>query len=106
MNQNNVGPNEFWEFNIRQNLQEDKIQDLDNFKSNEVNFKLSLWNPNTNGVRYLKALLFNMCAFLSQENWQRVSRIKNRGIGSPFSIRFNGIEICMDYLQAVLWAVM
>lgn len=75
--------------------------DLANFKSGPINAKIALWDPQTNGVRYVKALIHNHCVALSDENRRRMSSIKNREVGNPITVRFNGEEICLDYLQAV-----
>lgn len=79
----------------------DKIQNLDDFKRSEVNFRIALWNPQTNGVRYLKTLIYNLCAELSPQNRDRLARIKNRNIGEPISVTYDGQSVCMDYLQAI-----
>ncbi len=82
-------------------LAPDKMNDLSDFKSSDVNFRLALWNPHTNGVRYLKTLIYNLCAALTPEQLARLSMIGNRGTGRPISIIFEGQSICMDYLQAL-----
>jgi putative sugar O-methyltransferase len=80
---------------------EDNLQDFSNFKSKGVNFKIALWNPHTNGLRYLKALIYNLRASLSNKNQERLKRIKNRHVGNPFSVTYMGEPVCLDYLQAV-----
>ena len=90
-----------WKFVNQTYITKDQIQDLTNFKSSSVNFKIALWNPHTNAVRYLKAIIYNLCASLTPENWERITKIENRHIGNPFTVRYNGEEICLDYLQAV-----
>lgn len=82
-------------------LTSDNIQELNDFKSSDVNFRIALWNPQTNGVRYLKTLIYNLCADLSPENRMRLSRIQNRNVGNPISVTYDGQRVCMDYLQAV-----
>ncbi len=79
----------------------DKIQDLNDFKSSDVNFRIALWNPQTNGMRYLKTLIYNLCAELSPQNRDRLSKIKNRNVGEPISVNYDGQAVCMDYLQGV-----
>ena len=101
MTKNQPKPSELWERINKTNLRKELIQDLENFKSTDVNFKISLWNPKTNGIRYLKTLLYNLAASLSLEAWERISKIKNRNIGNPITVKYNGEEICLDYLQAV-----
>ena len=97
------GPNQsaLWERINKTQLSKERIGDLTNFKSGPVNYKLALWNPETNGVRYLKSLLFNLCKMLPHSSWEQLGRIKHREIGSPIFIRFGEYQICMDYLQAL-----
>lgn len=90
-----------WDAINRTQISKEQIQDLTNFKSSPVNFKIALWNPHTNGVRYVKAISYLLCTQLSPENWERLSRIKNRQLGNPFTVTYNGQEVCLDYLQAV-----
>lgn len=81
-------------------ITEERVRDLSGFKSGSVNFKLALWNPQTNGVRYLKTLIYNLCASLTNDDWKRISKMRNRHIGDPLTIKYNGEEVCLDYLQA------
>jgi putative sugar O-methyltransferase len=76
--------------------------DLAGFKSGGVNFKLTLWDPKQNGLRYLKALTFCLAARLRAVDRERLSRIRNRDVGDPITVRYDGEDICMDYLRAVL----
>ncbi|OEV02640.1 putative sugar O-methyltransferase [Streptomyces oceani] len=86
---------EFW-------VTEEASADLTDFKSDRRNYKISLWDPNTNGVRYLKALLYDRATRLGPEEWEKVRRIRNREVGNPNTVRVDGQSVCMDYLQAVL----
>ena len=90
-----------WELINQTHITKERIADLTHFKSRDVNFKISLWNPQTNGVRYLKTLIYNICSSLTRENWERLCRITNRNVGNPFTIKYNGEEVCLDYIQAV-----
>jgi putative sugar O-methyltransferase len=83
-------------------ITEDAAVDLANFKSDRRNFKISLWDPTTNGVRYLKALIYHLGMELSPEEWARIKRTPNREIGNPIMVRCEGEPLCMDYLQATL----
>src|SRR2546426_7824027 len=89
-----------WDLINRTRITKDTVQDLTNFKSGPVNFKIALWNPHTNGVRYLKALLYCLCAALTDENRGRLSRISNRHTGNPFTVQYKGERICLDYLRS------
>jgi putative sugar O-methyltransferase len=77
------------------------ISDLTDFKSSSVNFRLTMWNPRNNGMRYLKTLIYNLCALLTEEDLQNLSRIRNRKYGNPIAVCYNRQEICLDYLQAI-----
>jgi putative sugar O-methyltransferase len=90
-----------WEHINKFYITENQFEDLTNFKSNIINYKISLWNPHTNGIRYLKTLIYNLCASLSEDSWQMIRSIKNREIGNPITINYNNEEICLDYIQAV-----
>lgn len=96
------GRSPLWERNNNTQVTKEAVADLAGFKSSEVNYKLALWDPRVNGVRYLKTLIFNLAADLSPDNWARLRRIANRDVGDPFSITYDGEVVCMDYLQAVL----
>ncbi len=91
-----------WEYNNASATTKARVQDIDNFKASPANYKLALWDPETNGVRYLKYLIASKCATLTPENWTSLDRIKNRHVGNPIQIRFDSRAICLDYLQAVL----
>ncbi|WP_242886327.1 putative sugar O-methyltransferase [Actinomadura litoris] len=79
---------------------EDVAVDLTNFRADQRNYKLSLWDPATNGVRYLKALIYQVGMGLSPEDWARIRRTPNRELGDPTTVRCEGEPLCMDYLQA------
>ena len=91
-----------WDQIHKVHFTDDALGDLSNFKSNSLNHKLAIWNPNTNGVRYLKELIFNLCYNLSSAEWKLLENIKGREVGKPYSVIFNGHHVCLDYLQAVL----
>ncbi|MGV9772524.1 putative sugar O-methyltransferase [Streptosporangium sp. NPDC003464] len=95
------GRSPLWERYGRTKVTKEAVTDLANFKSNEVNFKMALWDPGVNGVRYLKTLVFNLSAGLSEANRARLRRIHNREVGNPIAVRYDGETVCMDYLQAV-----
>jgi putative sugar O-methyltransferase len=96
------GGSSLWDTYHRTHITKDSSVDLAGFKSAGVNFKLGLWNPKTNGIRYLKALIYNLADRLDEAGWQRLRRIGGRDTGGPISVRVHGETVCMDYLQAVL----
>jgi len=94
-----------WNYINRHHLRDVDLLDLENFKSGRINHKLALWNPETNGIRYLKELILNISAGLTDTEWEKLKRIQGRESGSPHAIRFRGEVVCLDYLQAVLESV-
>ncbi|GAA2677085.1 putative sugar O-methyltransferase [Actinoplanes palleronii] len=95
------GPSAQWQHITEAHITEEAAVDLTGFKSNAVNFKLALWNPQPNGVRYLKALTFALGMRLTPENRERLRRTRHREVGRPYAVRCNGEPVCLDYLQAV-----
>ena len=79
---------------------EDSEFDLANFKASPANFKIALWDPNTNGVRLLRTLIFNFVSRMSDKDIARLARIPNRSVGKPIEVRHRGITVCLDYAQA------
>jgi putative sugar O-methyltransferase len=90
-----------WEHNNANAMTLAATADLTNFKSNEVNFKLALWDPHTNGMRYLKTLIYNLGMAMTEQNRLRLSRIENREVGNPIAVTCAGTSVCMDYLMSV-----
>lgn len=78
--------------------------DLETFKSSRTNFKICLWNPQTNGVRYLKSLIYCLASQLPEAELAGLDKIGGRSLGRPITVRYRGREICLDYLQALLEA--
>jgi hypothetical protein len=74
---------------------------LEDFKSAAANHKIAIWDPAKNGLRYLKELIFNLCASLTPREWAMLRATRNRHIGTPYAIRFDGELVCLDYLQAI-----
>ncbi|MET7765564.1 putative sugar O-methyltransferase [Streptomyces sp. NPDC005393] len=89
-----------WERIQNRWITEDAGADLTQLKSDSRNFKLSLWDPSTNGVRYLKTLAYNLGMALTPQELARISRTPNREVGGPTTVRCQGETLCLDYLQA------
>lgn len=89
-----------WERILNETFGDINQTTLQTFKSSAINHKLAIWDPERNGVRFLKELIYNLCRDVTQEQWSLIQRIKNREVGAPYSIRYSGTSICMDYLQA------
>jgi putative sugar O-methyltransferase len=102
MHTERYGGSPLWETYHRTRVTKEASVALTGFKSSGVNFKLALWNPQTNGVRYLKALIHNVAEQLDDTGWERLRRIRGRETGAPIAVRTHGELVDMDYLQAVL----
>jgi putative sugar O-methyltransferase len=94
--------NELWKYIGENQVNGRKTADLTDFKTSQVNYRLTSFDVQTNGVRYLKTLIYNLASQLSPENWDRLRRIPNREVGNPFSVTYDGEMVCLDYLRAVL----
>jgi putative sugar O-methyltransferase len=90
-----------WERINRLHFTDEALADLANFKSSAVNHKLAVWNPQSNGVRYLKELTHNLCHCLKPKDWELLDNIKGRDLGNPYTVSFNGRRVCLDYLQSI-----
>ncbi len=101
MKQSNPQESRLWAYINRTHITEKNIKELEHFKSNMINHKLSIWNPKTNGIRFLKELIFFICSNLAPSEWEKLRKIPNREVGTPYSIQYNDETVCLDYLQAV-----
>lgn len=81
---------------------EDASADLTGFKSDRRNFNIALWDPTANGIRYLRALVYELATRLSDDDWSKIENVHHRDVGDPVTIRYEGKSICLDYLQAAL----
>lgn len=97
-----MGQKSQWDKIFEDHITEDRLECLKDFKSTEVNHKISLWNPSTNGLRYLKMLIYNLFDSLTDSQKSIMKNCKNRDFGNPVSVKRGGYEICLDYAQACL----
>ncbi|MFC6881618.1 MULTISPECIES: putative sugar O-methyltransferase [Actinomadura] len=91
-----------WENISKHWVTEDVSAELADFKSGRPNHKIAIWNPEANGIRYLKTLVYNLASGLGPAEWEKLRRIRNREVGDPFTVTYDGESVCLDYLQAVL----
>ncbi len=97
----NIDQNKFWkEINEKQLSLENIEAGFENFKSSPINHKIALFNPEVNGVRYLKTVNFLLASTLSERERSLLANTRNRDLGNPLSIRYDGQSVCLDYLQA------
>ncbi|HET6289162.1 MAG TPA: putative sugar O-methyltransferase [Amycolatopsis sp.] len=83
-------------------LNREMIADLAGFKNSEVNYRLALVNVQTNGVRFLKTLIYGLAGSLSKDAWAGLTRIRHREVGDPISVTYHGEQVDLDYLRAAL----
>lgn len=97
-----VDPNKFWEGINQDQLSLERIEeDFSRFKSSAINYKIALYNPSVNGIRYLKTLINFMASGLDDEQWELINKVPNREVGEPIAVDFEKGEVCLDYLQAL-----
>lgn len=77
-------------------------KNFSNFKSSEINYRIALCDPKRNGLRYLKTLIYSLASRLSEKSLKKLLNIKNRDIGRPIAVKYRSLDICLDYLQAVM----
>jgi hypothetical protein len=75
--------------------------DVSDFKSSKINNRISLYNCETHGYFFFKTLIYLFCKVFTDDQLKRLNKVKNRNLGKPVTINFNGDEICMDYLQSL-----
>lgn len=96
-----LGANALWTNIGESQINEETTLSLENFKTSEVNYRIALFDVATNGGRYLKTLIYNLASELSADNWTALRKVRNRDVGGPVSIRYNGELVDLDYLRAV-----
>lgn len=96
------GPSQLRARHDNVHVTDEAAAEIASFKSKQINFKIGFWDPEVNGVRYLKALMYNVAAGLGDDTWKKLRRIRNRTVGEPITITYDGEQVCMDYLQAAL----
>ncbi|MCE7083354.1 putative sugar O-methyltransferase [Streptomyces sp. ST2-7A] len=95
------GPNALWADIGERQINEETTVSLENFKTSEVNYRIALFNVATNGGRYLKTLIYNLASELSPTHWTALRNVRNRDVGDPVSVRYNGETVDLDYVRAV-----
>lgn len=96
-----IDQNKFWKEINEKQLSFDNIETgFENFKSSEINHKIALFNPAVNGIRYLKTVNLLMASALNEREKRLLANTKNRDLGNPHNIQYEGMSLCLDYLQA------
>ena len=70
--------NSFWSSISSDLFAGDKIKDFNNFKR-DINCKISLFDPNKNGIRYLKTLICVLASTMSEYE-KKIHRVTARSI--------------------------
>lgn len=96
------GPSGQWQKIIDEQLAPRADAPLSELKASPTNYRLSLLDVRTNGVRYLKTLIYNLARNLSAENIAKLLRIENRDVGNPISVTYKDVLVDLDYLRAVV----
>ena len=95
------GANRHWEALNAAYIGDPAAVELESFRRGRVNAKISTWDFRTDGVRYLKTLLFNEALRFSARHWALLDSISERTLGNPVRVRVQGRAIDFDYLLAV-----
>jgi putative sugar O-methyltransferase len=93
-----------WKGINRRILGRDALKDIGDFKSSAVNFRIALWDPEKNGMKYLKFLGYMLAQMMSEREIAFLKKTKNRDYGKPISVRNRGLDLCIDYMQAAMEA--
>ena len=78
----------FWKKINENQLSLENIENIDDFKSSDINSKIALFNPKTNGVRYLKTLIYNIASELNENEWALLENIPEHNFGRPITITY------------------
>lgn len=84
-------------------LDEDMFKkiDIQTFKEQGANSRITQYNHKTHGLLFLKNILFQMASTFDQKSINLLDKIPNRHIGGGLSIDFNGSILDLDYLLAL-----
>ncbi|MFS8201092.1 putative sugar O-methyltransferase [Streptomyces sp. CWNU-52B] len=93
--------NELWKYIGDHEVNAETVGDLAEFKRSQMIYRLTSFDVETNGVRYLKTLIYNLAGQLGPESWERLRRTAGRELGRPYSVTYDGEPVDLDYLRAV-----
>jgi len=85
---------------INELLDNNTLKNWNSFKTSPYFYRITTWDPSTNGLRYMKILLYNLGIQLTSQQLELLSNIKNKSVGNPISVTIEGEELCYDYIQA------
>ena len=75
---------------------------LKNFRmNNNENSRMTCWSPSENSSRWFKFFIYNHLKNKDEKFFELFSNLKNINLGNPTSIKFNNIEVNIDYLLGI-----
>lgn len=75
---------------------------LENFRmNNNENSRMTCWSPSENSSRWFKFFIYNHLKNKDEKFFELFSNLKNTNLGNPTSIKFNKIEVNIDYLLGI-----
>lgn len=69
-------------------------------RPDSINSRLASWSPTDNTARHFKFLIWNALETAPDSLFEYIIRIRNRSVGDPVTVRYNGIDIDIDYMLA------
>ena len=75
--------------------------DLNTFKEEGANTRITQYSSKTHGVLFLKNLLFQMANKFKKDELSLLHNVPNRHIGGGIGIAYKGISLDLDYLLAL-----
>lgn len=90
-----------WERINRDYIGDPEKVNLDDFRRDSISDRISMWNVQSNAIRYFKTMLYNEALLFAEDELRLIDRIRNRTIGNPITVRVRGRDICIDYLRSL-----
>jgi hypothetical protein len=75
--------------------------DLSTFRSSAPVFSITAWDPEKNGLKYLKTMLYQLLIPSPAIDFDLYKKIKSRDVGNPITVRVKEVDVCLDYFQAL-----
>ena len=84
-------------------LESDMFQDIDLniFKEEGANTRITQYSHKTHGILFLKNILFQMATQFQKEELLLLNKVSSRKMGGGITIDYNGISLDLDYLLAL-----
>lgn len=75
--------------------------DINSFKNEGANSRITQYSSKTHGILFLKNLIFQMADTLGRSNLSILENIPNRQVGGGLTLTYDNITFDLDYLLAV-----